>query len=128
VYGQTIAGLVEVLERIQDPHLGAILDPANFILAGQEPYPDGYEALRTRIKSVHVKDAANGSVVPAGEGEGRFPELLRHMHADGFDGVFALEPHLQSAGKLSGFSGPELFGRAAANLKELLRYEDWEWS
>ena len=35
----------------------------------------------------------------------------------GFDGYFSLEPHLASAGTFSGFSGPELFRKAAGAFK-----------
>jgi sugar phosphate isomerase/epimerase len=56
------------------------------------------------------------------------PETLSALHASGFDGFFSLEPHLASAGKYSGFSGPELFRKAAVAFKELLRRQDIEWA
>ena len=79
---------------------------------------------------MHVKDALYGSdtVVPAGEGDGQLPETLSALRASGFDGFFSLEPHLASAGKYSGFSGPELFRKAAVAFKELLRRQDIEWA
>jgi 3-dehydroshikimate dehydratase len=39
-----------------------------------------------------------------------------------------LEPHLASAGTYSGFSGPELFRKAAGALKALLRKQGVEWA
>jgi sugar phosphate isomerase/epimerase len=86
--------------------------------------------LRPYIEYVHVKDALSGSdrVVPAGEGDGQLPETLSALRASGFDGFFSLEPHLASAGTYSGFSGPELFRKAAGAFKELLRRQNIEWA
>jgi 3-dehydroshikimate dehydratase len=128
LYGQTVAKSIEILDRVPDQHLKAALDPANFLLADERPYPDGYEALRAKVACVHVKDATDGVVVPAGQGDARFPELLQRMKRDGFDGVFALEPHLQSADRFGGFSGPELFRCASDSFKELLTDCCWKWS
>ena len=77
-----------------------------------------------------MKDALadSGHVVPAGEGDGEIQESISALRASGFDGFFSLEPHLASAGKYSGFSGPELFGKAAEALKELLRKQEIEWA
>jgi len=127
LYGDTIARNVDVLQTIPDPHLAALLDPANYLLTGDVPYPDGYQAVRSRLEYVHVKDAKDGAVVAAGEGESRFPELLRQMQADDYDGVFALEPHLKSAGPFRGFSGPDLFRHASQAFRRLLQAEGWAY-
>jgi len=128
IYGDTIARCVDLLESVDDPHFRAALDPANFIQCDQVPYPDAYEAIRPWLGYVHVKDALpDGTVVAAGEGAARWPEILRRLRAGGYDGVFALEPHLASAGQLSGFSGPDLFAHAARAFKALLAAEGWEY-
>jgi len=127
LYGDTIARNVDVLHTIPDPHLAALLDPANYLLTGSTPYPDGYQAVRSRLEYVHVKDAKDGAVVAAGEGECRFSELLRQMQADGYDGAFALEPHLKSAGPFRGFSGPDLFRHASQAFQRLLQAEGWAY-
>ncbi|HZU68434.1 MAG TPA: sugar phosphate isomerase/epimerase family protein [Ktedonobacteraceae bacterium] len=120
IYGDTIARCVDLLESINDAHFQAILDPANFIQCGQIPYPDAYEAIHPWLRYVHVKDArADGKVVPAGEGVARWPELLRRLRADGYDGFFSLEPHLAAEGQFSGFSGPDLFRQASQALKRI---------
>jgi len=78
---------------------------------------------------VHVKDAlANGSVVPAGEGLSHWPDLLQRLRQDGYDGFFALEPHLASAERYRGFSGPELFRRASQAFQRLLQQMSWEYA
>ncbi len=128
LYGDTVERLSDLLESIGSARVAAVLDPANFLLAGERPYPDAYEALKTKLGAVHVKDVRAGSVVPAGEGDARFPEMLLGMQQEGYEGVFSLEPHLTSSGSRSGFSGPEDFHRAAGAFKKLLGALEWEYS
>jgi sugar phosphate isomerase/epimerase len=56
-------------------------------------------------------------VVPAGQGDGKLPEILRSLAQSGFEGFLSIEPHLNSS--LPG-GGPELFGVAASALKGIL--------
>jgi sugar phosphate isomerase/epimerase len=129
IYGETIARCLDLLNAVDDPHFGAVLDPANFVQCDQAPFPDAYDALRDRLRYVHVKDVdASGHVVAAGEGVSRWPELLERLRADGYDGVLALEPHLAAAGQFQGFSGPELFRHAARSLKGLLETMGWAYT
>jgi len=129
IYGDTVARCVDLLRSVDDIHFVAAFDPANYIQCGQTPYPDAYEAVRPWLRYVHVKDArADGSVVAAGEGVSRWPDLLRQLRADGYDGVFALEPHLAAAGRFQGFSGPALFRHASQSLQRLLRDMGWDYA
>ncbi len=129
IYGETIARCVDLLNAVDDPHFGVVLDPANFVQCNQTPFPDAYDALHGRLCYVHVKDVdAAGRVVAAGEGVSHWPELLDRLRADGYDGVLALEPHLAAAGQFQGFSGPGLFRHAARSLKGLLDTMGWTYA
>jgi sugar phosphate isomerase/epimerase len=130
IYGDVPSRCVDILDAVGSPALRAAWDAANFVQCGVSPYEEGYASLRPYIAYVHVKDALSGSdtVVPAGEGDGQLPETISALRASGFDGFFSLEPHLASAGRYSGFSGPELFRKAAGAFKELLRRQDIEWA
>jgi sugar phosphate isomerase/epimerase len=131
IYGDVPSRCVDILAGVGSPALRAAWDAANFVQCGvSQPFAEGYESLRPYIEYVHVKDALSGSgkVVPAGEGDGQLPETLSALRASGFDGFFSLEPHLASSGMYSGFSGPELFRKAAGAFKELLRRQDIEWA
>jgi 3-dehydroshikimate dehydratase len=128
IYGDIIARCTDLLQSINDPHFQAILDPANFIQCEQTPYPDAYLELRPWLRYMHVKDAlADGTVVAVGEGVARWPEILRQLHTDGYDGFFSLEPHLALAGQYQGFSGPDLFHHASQALQQLLKSMDWKY-
>ena len=128
IYGDSIARCTDLLQSINDPHFQAILDPANFIQCEQTPYPDAYQELRPWLRYIHVKDAlADGTVVAAGEGLARWPEILQQLHADGYEGFFSLEPHLAISGQYQGFSGPDLFHHASQALQQLLKSMDWKY-
>jgi 3-dehydroshikimate dehydratase len=126
IYGDTIDRCVDLMQSCEDEHFRLAFDPANFIQCGQVPYPDAYEALRPWLAYVHVKDAlADGSVVAAGEGAGRWPDLLRRLRDNGYEGFLSLEPHLAAAGQFRGFSGPNLFVKASQALQGMLRGIGW---
>lgn len=128
IYGDTIARCVDLLRTVDNPNLGAAFDPANFIQCGQQPYPGAYDALRPWVRYVHVKDALpEGQVVAPGEGTARWPDLLQHLRADGYDGFFSLEPHLAEAGRFRGFSGPERFRHASRAFQGLLQALNWTY-
>lgn len=128
IYGDTIDHCVDLLQAIDDPHLRAVFDPANFLQCAQIPYPDAYDFLYPWLVYIHVKDVrTDGVLTPAGEGEGRWPDLLRRLHADGYDGFLALEPHLSAAGQFQGFSGLDLFRKASRSLQALLRAMNWDY-
>jgi sugar phosphate isomerase/epimerase len=63
----------------------------------------------------------NGPIMPAGEGDGRIGPILADAYQSGYRGFLSLEPHLGKAGQFSGFSGPELFTKAAEALKKVCR-------
>jgi sugar phosphate isomerase/epimerase len=130
IYGDVPSRCLDILAGAGSPALRAAWDAANFVQCGIRPYKEGYASLRPYVEYVHVKDALSGSdrVVPAGEGDGQWPETLSALRASGFDGFFSLEPHLASAGMYSGFSGPELFRKAAGAFKELLCRQGIEWA
>jgi len=131
IYGDVPSRCVDILVSVSSPALRAAWDAANFVQCGVgHPYTEGYESLRPYIEYVHVKDAlsCSGQVVPAGEGDGEIGETLAALRASGFDGFFSLEPHLASTGTYSGFSGPELFRKAASTFTDLLSEQEIEWA
>jgi sugar phosphate isomerase/epimerase len=129
LYGDTIDRCADVMSNVPSPALKSAFDPANFIVSREVPYPDAYDALHSRLAHVHVKDALpDRTVMAAGEGVARWPELLERLRADGYDGIFSLEPHLVAGGTYGGFSGPGMFKYASQAFQGLLRNMDWEYS
>ena len=47
---------------------------------------------------MHIKDAkfSDGTVVPAGRGDGNVEYVLKNLFTNGYDGFLSLEPHMGS--------------------------------
>jgi sugar phosphate isomerase/epimerase len=115
IYGDVPERVLDLIEAVGSPALRMAWDNANFVQVGARPFTDGYALLRPYIEYLQVKDAlaADGSVVPAGEGDGELLATITALRDDGYAGFASLEPHLAVAGASGGFSGPAQFGRAA---------------
>ncbi|HHV45232.1 MAG TPA: sugar phosphate isomerase/epimerase [Firmicutes bacterium] len=130
IYGDTGDRNLDILTAIDSPKLRAVFDPANYVQCKQRPYEDCFVKVKDYIEYVHIKDAVmeTGKVVPAGAGDGDVKKALSELAQDGFAGFLSLEPHLQAAGAMSGFSGPELFKVAADALKSILEEIGLDWN
>lgn len=115
IYGDVPERVLDLVETVGSPALRLAWDNANFVQVGVRPFTDGYAMLRPYLDYLQVKDAlsATGDVVPTGEGDGQLLETLTALRDDGYEGYASLEPHLNQAFELGGFSGPASFGRAA---------------
>lgn len=128
IYGDIAARCGEIHKKF--PEIKAVFDPANFIQCGQDTKA-AWEILSPYVEYMHIKDALpDGSVVPAGKGEGSIPFLLENYKGD----VLTIEPHLsvfsgfdkleKSHGKMPEkycySSSGEAFDAAVSALKELL--------
>lgn len=114
IYGEMAEGCLDILKQFGGEHFKAVFDFANFVQAGQDTL-EAYERLKPYIAYVHVKDALfrDGSVVPAGHGDGNVKEILGRLKADGYRGYLSLEPHLS---EFTGFSSLERDGRIGKRL------------
>ncbi len=120
LYGSKPEAIKDIFATVKSECLKGIFDPANFIVEGVAPYAAAWtQGLAELTHYFHMKDWKYGSQVgsPVGEGDGQVPEILADAKARGFDGYMTLEPHLSSGGQFSGFTGPELFAKAASALK-----------
>lgn len=112
-----------LLRGVNNPHLRGIWDPANYVQVGVERLTERYWSLLAPYTAyVHIKDAllVDGSVKPAGQGDGQIPELLAELRDSGYAGILSLEPHLAVAGHSSGFSGVEGMTLAVNALRGLI--------
>ena len=130
IYGDVPARCLDIVRSVGSRHLRLAWDPANFVQVGVRPYTDGYAVLRPHLEYIQIKDAlaADGTVVPAGKGDGEVAETLRALRHDGFDGFFSLEPHLSAATAAGGFSGQDLFRTAWLAFTDLLKAQGIEYA
>ncbi|MFC6962811.1 sugar phosphate isomerase/epimerase family protein [Halocatena marina] len=127
IYGDTPARCRDLLTTINSSNFRAIFDPANFLETGCQPYPDALLDLIEYVEYLHIKDAEfgqRGAIRPAGDGDGRIPEILGAFKRRGYIGYAALEPHLAHAGEKGGFSGPEAFDVATDALRACMDQVD----
>ena len=119
------------MKQFYGAHFKAVFDFANFVQARQDTL-EAYELLKPYIAYIHVKDARweDGSVVPAGFGDGNVELILKRLKETGYGGYLSLEPHLsefvgfsalEKGGKPGGkLSGEEAFTLAHDSLLKLL--------
>jgi len=113
----------KVLAALDHPNLKVVWDPANAMVAGEKPFPDGYRILDpVRIAHVHAKDCRVDDHKPewgplgtrSVDWKGQIAALLD----DGYTGWISLETHWPGPGgnKLEGsvICGWNLRGLAAA--------------
>lgn len=114
IYGEMAESCLELMKNFAGPHFKAVFDFANFVQAGQDTL-EAYEMLKPYIAYIHVKDALfqDGSVVPAGHGDGNVKEILGRLKAGGYSGYLSLEPHLS---EFTGFSSLEKGGQISRKL------------
>ena len=146
IYGEAPEAVSDILTAV--PALYAIFDPANYRMAGCDVL-SGIEASFKNFKYMHVKDAiySEQMIVPAGEGEGKIPEIINMINEKiEADVYLTLEPHLhvfdaykdidehELRGKYKFNSNIEAFTFAANALKKILldngytEGEDKKWT
>ena len=105
-----------VLDRV--PRLCLAFDPGNFIMNNAGPL-EAWKLLKNKVAYFHIKDGTTEPRrnVPAGEGEGYIPEILKDAYNSGFDSYLSVEPHLQH---LENLNNAQRFTVAANALKEIL--------
>lgn len=92
-----------VLDAVHHPALQVVWDPANALVAGEVPFPDGYRRLNpARIAHVHAKDCTVTDHKPAfgplGECGVDWKGQIAALHNDGYRGWISLETHWPGPG------------------------------
>jgi sugar phosphate isomerase/epimerase len=108
-----------LFRELAGPNLMAAFDFANAQLLGY-PVEHWFPWIVPYLDTIHIKDAKDGKVVPAGQGDAGIEITLKSLWKDGWSGPLTLEPHLAAAGAYGGFSGEKLFAEAANALKSVL--------
>lgn len=121
IYGDTPERCADLLDSVDDEHLGAAFDPANFVQCSCRPAA-AWAALAERVVYFHVKDAVadSGRVVPAGHGDGEVEAVLGEALSRGYAGFLSIEPHLKADDPEFGGTGVERFATAVASLRGIL--------
>ena len=93
----TAAETGRILALIPHPNLQIVWDPANALVAGEDPFPLGYSLLPRRIAHVHAKDCHMEGDKPVwgplGTRHVRWKGQIAALLADGYSGFLSLETH-----------------------------------
>lgn len=135
IYGDIPERVVDLMTTINSPNYRAIIDPANYVQCGYKPFDDAYPMVRQYTDYIHCKDALSptaenplGEIVPSGEGDGQFPQLIAGLRDSGYQGFLSIEPHLGDFDAFGGLCGPELWTTAHTALVKLLREANIDFS
>lgn len=91
IYGDTPERCLEIHKVL--PSFKAVFDPANYVQCGVDTMK-AWGLLKDYVKYLHIKDALeDGSVVPAGKGNGNVEYILKDFLSCGGKCV-TIEPHL----------------------------------
>jgi sugar phosphate isomerase/epimerase len=122
IFGDIGQRCLALMQGVNSVKLRCAFDFANFVQCGEDP-AQNWPLLKPYTVHIHIKDAkmGTGRVVPAGEGDGKIPQILKEAWESGYRGFLTLEPHLKVAGHSHGETGPELFKVAADALKDVCR-------
>ena len=94
IYGDRAEKCLELLEAINSDNFKAVFDPANFVQCGEDTIK-AFETLKKYIAYMHIKDSRDdGTIVPAGAGNGNIKYIIDELEKDDYDGFLSLEPHL----------------------------------
>jgi sugar phosphate isomerase/epimerase len=121
IYGDNDERCFEILSHFKGK-LKGVFDPANFIQCGVKILP-AFELLKDYIDYLHIKDCvySDGSIRPAGLGDGKITELLKRFNeVKNGDTFLTLEPHLKV---FDGLKDLEEEGGTADKLKDDFTYK-----
>lgn len=134
IFGDLPRRVADLVTTIGSPYYRAIFDPANYVQCGLKPFDEAYPIVRELTDYIHCKDALAptgasdlGKVVPSGEGDGQFRELLAALQETGFDGFFSIEPHLGDFDAFGGLCGPDLWTTAHTAITGLFDDLGVQW-
>ncbi|MCB6344688.1 sugar phosphate isomerase/epimerase [Clostridium sp. AF18-27] len=117
IYGDSPKRCRLLMDEFCGDSFRAVFDFANFIQCGHQAW-EAYGILKPFIEYVHVKDAraADGVIVPAGQGDGQIARILGDLKADGYEGFISLEPHLT---EFEGLKGLEREGASLQGMQKM---------
>lgn len=120
IYGWDGLHCADLARSVASPAFKLVFDPSNFITTGSQPFTQWWDMLKDHVVHIHIKDKKSGGAqVPAGEGDGEIPKLIRALVERDYVGFATMEPHLAVAGQFTGFSGPKLFAHATDTFRAL---------
>jgi 3-dehydroshikimate dehydratase len=123
IYGHSAENCVDIAKTVNSPKLRLVYDPGNFVWGQKtkDNVKSCWPLMKPYVAHIHIKDWKVGEDVGSipGEGDGQIRELLTELAAINYEGFLTMEPHLRAGGQFGGDTGPELFSKAIAAVRQL---------
>lgn len=104
---ETPIALLRAIEDVGTGNLGINLDPANLIVYGKANPCDAVGIIGKYVRGVHAKDGKYptdgkflGEETPLGEGLVCFPQLIKKLRENGYDGPLTIEREIEGEQQL----------------------------
>lgn len=127
IYGDSPERVKDLITSINSPYYRGIYDAAKYVQTGFKPFDQAWPIVKDFTKYIHVKDVTVptaekplGTIKPAGQGDGQYPELLAALKDAGYEGFLSIEPHLGNFDEFGGLCGPEHWTSAYEALRGIL--------
>ena len=123
IYGHSAENCVDIAKTVNSPKLRLVYDPGNFVWGQKtkDNVKSCWPLMKPYVAHIHIKDWKVGEDVGSipGEGDGQIRELLADLAAINYEGFLTMEPHLRAGGRFGGDTGPELFSKAIAAVRQI---------
>ena len=123
IFGQNPEACVDMVKTIDSPKFRLAYDPANFALglSSKDTINSCWPVMKDYVVHIHIKDWKVGEPIGSmpGQGDAQIKELLAVLAEINYDGCMTMEPHLQQGGQFGGKTGPELFSKAIAAVRQM---------
>lgn len=128
IYGDSPRRVMNLFMQIRSEAFRAVYDAANYVFCGYDPW-EGWNETKAHTVHFHIKDWKAGEQhgCLAGEGDGRWPDVIAEAVQRGYSGFATMEPHLLGGGPTGGVTGPELFPKAIEAFRRIVERAGGKW-
>lgn len=89
-WSETLLAVLCIVQAIDSPSVGITFDPANFVMANEDPLY-ACKLLLPYIFHVHLKDVGSNGYCAFGEGHMDYHSILTLLKDNGYDGFLSIE-------------------------------------
>ncbi len=103
----------DILSDYEPEQAALAFDAHAYVASETQPFDEAWDAVAPWVRVLHLKDyvAATGTIVPIGQGDGQWPQIMRAVDPEVVEDL-ALEPHLHNSAYGKGRDGLDLFREA----------------
>lgn len=104
---------LDILSDYDPGQVALAFDAHAYVVSETRPFDDAWSKVEPWVRVLHLKDyvAATGTIVPIGQGDGQWPQIMNAVDPDVIEDL-ALEPHLNNSAYGAGRDHLDLFREA----------------